>query len=193
MTDFEKANRCLVAKDYARAVQLFLRHAEKHPEEAARAYAGAAKGCLLSNLLQAPVPAASGVALVFQGDRKNAEHYFRLALRADPTNIESLWGLSQLVPESSTERRDLLERCVELQAGTLNLVALGDYYRSQMGDLERAYAVYKQAQAHAPRDHTAYLRLNDICRRMGRPDEAKEWSRRWQDAKSLKRRVEGKG
>ncbi len=192
MTDFQEANRCLVAMDYPRALHLYLRHAEVCPTEAALAYAGAAECCLRSNIIQAPISVALGIALVSQGDRKSGEHYFRLALRVDPKNVRSLWGLSQLLPDSSEERRELLERSVAVLPGTLNLVALGDYYRSRVRDLDRAYALYQQAQEHAPRDRTAYLRLNDICRRLGRLDEAKQWTLRWQEAKSRKRRVDGK-
>jgi tetratricopeptide (TPR) repeat protein len=169
-----------------------LRHATTLPNEAAQAYAGAAECCLRSNVLETPVPVALGIALVSQGERRAAEYYFRLALKADPENAKALWGLSELLPESSDERQELLERSVAGQPGTLNLVALGDYYRSTVKNLERAYALYKQAQEHSPRDQTAYLRLSDICRRMGRPDEAKDWTRRWQEAYSRKRRVDGK-
>src|SRR5262245_60215931 len=191
MTDFQEANRCLVAKDYQRALQLFVQHADTCPAEAAKAYAGGAECCLRSNIIQAPVTLVPGVVLVSQGDRRTAEFYFRLALKADAANAKALWGLAELVPESSEERRDLLERSVSIQPSTLNLVALGDYYRSNHKDFERAYSLYQQAQAHAPRDQTAYLRLNDICQRMGRPEEAKGWSQQWQDAKSRKRRVDG--
>ena len=193
MTDFQQANCLMVATDYAKAIELFVRHAWNNPAEAAQAYAGAAECCLRSNIIQQPRPVAHGVTLVSQGDQDGAERYFRLALQADPNNLKSLWGLAQLLPDASEERRALLEQCVEMQAGTLNLIALGDYYRTHCKDYERAYAMYGRAQQHAPRDQTAYLRLNDICRRLGRPDEAKEWSRRWQQAKQSKRRVDGRG
>lgn len=193
MTDFQQANHCMVAGDYQRAIRLFLRHVQHCPDEAAQAYAGAAECCLRSNVVQRPVPVAPGIDLVSQGDRPNAEKYFRLALQADPNNARGLWGLAGLLPDGSAERRDLLERSVAVLPGTLNLIALGDYYRSQVGELERAYELYKRAQEHAPRDKTAYLRLGDICRRMGRPEEAKDWSRRWQEAKQRKRRFDGKG
>lgn len=193
MTDFQQANRFLVAKEYQRAIELFLRHAETCPAQAADAYAAAAECCLRCNTVQQPVPVAPGVTLVSQGDRRGGEMYFRLALQADPKNARALWGLAGLLPKASSERRELLARSVAAIPGTLNLVALGDYCRSQLGDHQRAYDLYRRAQEHAPRDQTAYLRLNDICRRMGRPDEAEEWGRRWRDAKHRKRRVDGKG
>ena len=192
MTDFQQANRCLVAKDYEQAIRLFLRHAKNIPSEAGQAYAGAAECCLRSNVIKVPVPVAPGIELVSQGDMRGAEHYFRLALQSDSKNARALWGLSELLPESSDERRELLERSVAANPGTLNLVALGDHYRSIAKDLDRAYSMYKQAQDHSPRDQTAYLRLSDICRRVGRSEEAKEWARRWQEAYSRKRRVDGK-
>jgi tetratricopeptide (TPR) repeat protein len=193
MTDFQQANRCLVTKDYGQAIRLFLRHATNFPNEAGQAYAGAAECCLRSNAIEASVPVAPGITLISQGDGRAAEYYFRLALQVDPKNAKALWGLSVLLPESSEERRDLLERSVAAQPGTLNLVALGDYFRSTVKDLERAYSLYKQAQEHSPRDQTAYLRLSDICHRMSRSEEAKDWTRRWQEAYSRKRRVDGNG
>jgi tetratricopeptide (TPR) repeat protein len=193
MTEFQQANRLMVANDYAKAIELFVRHARSNPSEAAQAYAGAAECCLRSNTLEQPRPVAPGVTLVSQGNQEGAERYFRLALDADPNNLKSLWGLAQLLPDASEDRRALLERCVEVQAGTLNLIALGDYYRTHRKDYGRAYDLYERAQQHAPRDQTAYLRLNDICRRLGWPDEAKEWGRRWQQAKQTKRRVDGEG
>ena len=188
MTELQQANRCLVAKDYQRAIELFLRHAQNCPAEAAQAYSGAPECCLRSNIVNQSVPVASGVSLVFHGDHNGAEKYFRLALQADPNNTRALWGLAALVPEASEERCELLERSVALLPGTLNLVALGDYYRSQLGDNQRAYEMYVRAHEHAPRDKTAYFRLNELCRRMGRPDEARAWSQRLQEAKQGKRR-----
>jgi tetratricopeptide (TPR) repeat protein len=193
MTDFQQANRCMVAKEYQRAIELFLRHAEVCPAEAAQAFAGVAECFLQTNTIQKPVQTVPGISLVFQGDRQGAEKYFRLALQADPNNPRALWGLARLLSEKSVERRELLERSVTVLPGTLNLLALGDTYRSQFGDFQRAYDVYKRAQEHAPRDKSAYMRLNDICRRMGRHEEAAEWSRRWQEAKQQTRRRDGKG
>src|SRR5207249_2978972 len=126
MTTYQQANRCLVAKDYQTAIELFLQHAQECPADAAQAYAGAAECCLNTNVLQQPTPTAPGVTLVFQGDRGAAERYFRLAVNADPNNARALWGLARLLPESSDEWRELLERSVAILPGTLNLVALGD-------------------------------------------------------------------
>jgi tetratricopeptide (TPR) repeat protein len=192
MTDFQNAKRCMVAKQYHRAIELFLRHAEACPAEAGQAYAGAAECFLQTNTVRQPVPVGTGISLVFQGDRQGAEKYFRLALQADPNNPRALWGLARLLPIKSVERRELLDRSVTVLPGTLNLLALGDTYRSQFADYQRAYDVYKRAQEHAPRDKTAYMRLNDLCRRMGRLEEATEWSRRWQEAKQRTRRSDGK-
>lgn len=193
MTYFQEANRCLVKKEYSRALDLFLRHVEECPSEAAKAYSGAAECCLRTNVIKSPIAVAPGVTLVSQGDLRNAEHYFRLALQADPKNLKALSGLACLLPKSSEERLEVLERSVALHAGLMNLVDLGDYYRSQRKDLERAYSLYRQAQESSPLAKTAYMRLNDICRRLGRLDEAKEWSERWREAYSRKPRVDGKG
>jgi len=189
-TDFQLGNRCLVAKDYARAIEHFVRHAASVPAEAAKAYAAAGECCLRTNILPAPVPVAKGVQLVSQGNLRGAEHFFRLALAADPDNVRALWGLAELLPGASNERLALLERCIAVAPGTLNLIATGDFHRSHRKDFPRAYEYYRQAQAHDPLDGTAYKRLNDICRRMGNKDEAAAWSERWREAYAGKPRVD---
>lgn len=191
LTDFQRANRAKVVKNYERAIKLYVRHAKKHPADAARAYVGAAECCLHSNILSSPIAVAPGVELVSEGDRNGAQRYFHLALEADSKNPRALWGLAALLPDESAERRRLLETLVAVQPDTLCLVALGDYYRSHVGDNERAYKLYKQAQEHSPRDQTAYLRLADVCRQMARPGEAAEWEKRWQQADERRRRRGG--
>lgn len=189
MTDFQYANRCLVTKDYKGAIRLFLRHAEKVPSEASDAYAGIATCYLRSNIIQNPVPITPELLLVSQGDRENAERYFRLALQADPKSVKALFGLSDILPESSEERRELLERALAKQPNSPKiLLRIGDYYRSQRKDFNLAYSMYRRLQEAEPLDKTSYLRLNDICRKLERHEEAKEWSRRWKEAKSKQRR-----
>ena len=188
MTDFQNANRCLAAKDYSRAIQLFLRHAKNNPADAADAYAGVATCYLRSNVIQKPIPINPELSLVAQGDRQNAERYFRLALQADSANVKALWGLADILPESSEERRELLECALAKQPGSPKiLLSLADYYRSQVKDFDLAYSMYRRLQEAQPRDQTSYLRLNDICRKLGRPEEANEWSRQWKEF-TLKRK-----
>jgi tetratricopeptide (TPR) repeat protein len=192
LTDFQRGNRFLVAGAYPQAIEAFQRH-EKCPAEAAQAYAAVGECCLRSNILTEPIPVVPGVELVSQGDRRSAEAWFRRALACDANNVRALWGLAELLPEKSSERLDLLERSVAVQPGILNLVALGDYCRTHLKDLQRAYALYCQAQQHAPRARTAYDRLKDICRRLGRGGEAKEWGQRWKETNERRRRVDGQG
>lgn len=189
MNDFQLGNRCFVAKDYETAISHFVRHAKSQPSDAADAYASVAECYRRCNVLTAPMETMQGFTLVSKGDLKSAECYYRLALEADPNNIKSLRGLADILPEKSDDRLVLLERAVDLQPGTLALINLGDFYRTQCKDYNRAYELYVQAQKHAPRDETAYRRLNDICRRLERSDEAKEWSDRWKHAKNTKRNV----
>jgi len=68
MTDFQLGNRCLVAKDYARAIEHFVRHAAWVPAEAGKAHAAAAECNLRSNVISTPVIVARGVKLVSQRD-----------------------------------------------------------------------------------------------------------------------------
>ena len=189
MNDFQIGNRCFVAKDYETAVAHFVRHAKSQPFDAADAYASVAECYRRCNVLTAPEEVTPGFTLVSKGDLKSAECYYRLSLQHDPTNIKSIRGLADILPEKSDERLALLERAVELHPGTLVLIDLGDFYRTHRKDYHRAYELYCQAQKHAPRDETAYRRLNDICRRLERPDEAKEWSVRWKHTKNIKRNV----
>jgi tetratricopeptide (TPR) repeat protein len=114
-----------------------------------------------------------------------------LALESEPDHFGALRGLAEVLPENAGERLSILERAAALQPNYLVLVALGDFYRSHRKDFSRAYETYRRAQEQSPRDETAYRRLNDICRRLGRPDEAAEWNKRWREAKATKKRVNG--
>ncbi len=175
-------------KEYATAISLALEHAHNTPEDAADAYVTVAQAYERGPaILPAPeyIPAQS--KLVSRTDRQNAEYYYRLALSINPSHIGALRRIVDYLPDKSDERRAFLERAVEIQPGTITLIDLGDYYRSVQKDFERAYSLYCQAQQFAPKDQTAYLRLNDICRRLDRPDEAKEWSQKWKDIKDTRR------
>ena len=193
LTELQQGNRLLVAKDYQQAIECFLRHAQTCPEDQATAYVQVAECFLRSNTMTGqPLPVAAGVSLVSAGDRTSAKHYYRLALQADPNHFGALRGLADVLEEGADERLAVLERAACLQPNYLVLVALGDFYRSHRKDFSRAYETYRRAQEQSPRDETAYRRLNDICRRLGRPDEAAEWSERWRQAKATKKRVDGK-
>jgi len=191
-SSLQLANRCFVAKDYSQAIDLYLRHAEEHPAEAAEAYCCVAQCFRSSNVIRSPISIAPGVSLISQGDLPTAERYFRLALQIDPGNFKALWGLSEILPNSADERRELLERCVAVQPAGFNLIALGDVYRTQLKDFVRAYSLYRQAQECTPRDKTPYSKLSALCRRMGRTEEAKEWLRRWKAEYASHRNVGGK-
>jgi len=192
LTDLQQGNRCLVAKDYASAVECFLRHARAHPQERATAYVQVAECFRRSNIITQPDHVAAGVTLVSEGDQPSAEYYYRLALQTEPDHFGALRGLAEVLPDDADERLSVLKRAAGLQPNYLVLVALGDFHRSHRKDFTRAYETYRRAQEQSPRDETAYSRLNDICRRLGRPDEAAEWSERWRQAKATKKRVDGK-
>jgi len=181
MTDFQRGNRLYAEKRYKEAVEAFVRHARDYPAEAASAFANAAKCCVHINVLPAPSVVARGVTLISQGDRQSEERYYRAALEADGQHSQSLRGLAFVLPDKSPERLSLLERAAALRADILVLISLGDYYRSVLKDLQKARETYRRAQEAHPNDQTAYLRLNDICRRLGLPDEAKAWSQRWRE------------
>lgn len=189
LTPFQSGNRLYARKKYGEAIAEFVRHAQEFPEEAAKALASAGKCCKHVNTLVEPVQIAQGATLGHQGDRARAEHYYRAALEADSNHFAALRGLAQVLPEKSRERLELLERAAAVPPDGIVLIDLGDYYRSVLKDNERAYATYRRAQEVQPRDQTAYIRLNEVCRRMGRNDEAKDWSSRWREVNKTRRNV----
>jgi tetratricopeptide (TPR) repeat protein len=186
LTPFQKGNRLFARGRYEEALRQFVKHAEMHPAEAAHALANAGKCCGYLNVVKKPRPVAPGVTLVAEGDVAGAERFYRAALEADPQHFPALSGLAGTLSVRSPERLRTLERAAALREDALVLLQLGDYYRSVLKDVDKAHAVYVRLVNAHPRDKTGYLRLNDLCRRMGRPDEAKEWSARWQKAKKTR-------
>jgi tetratricopeptide (TPR) repeat protein len=183
LTDFQKGNRYKAMREPQRAIDSFLRHAQHCPGDAAKAYAAAAECHLELNTVRQPRPVTPGIELVFEGDKRGAEKYFRLALAACPEEPKALWGIASLLPDDSRERAELLERLVAVQPTIHSLLALADFYRDHLRDLERACQVYLQAQQHRPKDETAYLRLRDICESLNRHQEAQAWQQRWHELK----------
>jgi tetratricopeptide (TPR) repeat protein len=110
----------------------------------------------------------------------DAERFFRRALEANPDYFPALDRLSQVLPERSSERLEVLQRAAAIQDNQLLLLRLGDYYRTVLREHDIAYETYRRIQCIWPRDKTAYLRLIDLCRRMGRLEESKVWSAKWQ-------------
>jgi hypothetical protein len=58
---------------------------------------------------------------------------------------------------------------------------LGDLYRTHRKNYARAYELYVLAQGISPRDKGSYLKLQDICKKLGRPEEAEVWKARWKE------------
>lgn len=193
ITKLQLGNQRLVAKDYAAAIELFLAHANEAPDDAASAFAKVAECYRRSNALPHPTVVAPGISLVSQGDFASAEYYYRLALRISPGHFASLKGLADVLPERSSERLRCMEQAADLQPDTVMLTEIGDFYRGSGKDPDRAYDFYVKAQAHKPKDRTAYDRLQSVCRELGRDDEADEWAKRWQATHATKRRVDGRG
>jgi tetratricopeptide (TPR) repeat protein len=191
-TDFQKGNLLLAAGDYKEAIECFLRHAETNPQERAKAYVQVAKCFRQTNILTEPKPVGPGVTLIKKGDWVSAERYYRLALLSEPNHFQALRGLAEILPAGSDERLQILEQAAARQPNYMVLICLGDFYRTHRKDFSRAYDIYRRAQEQNPRDKDAYLRLNDICRRLGRAEEAKEWSERWKQVNTMRKRVDGK-
>ncbi len=83
-----------------------------------------------------------------------------------------------VLPQRSDERPDLLERALPVRTDLLCLLELGDFCQTVRKAYDRDHDLYVQAVEHEPRDKSACLKLIDLCNRMSRADEAKEWSRR---------------
>lgn len=192
-TKIQIANRALVAKKYAVAIRFFEEHADEVPSDYAKCHTKIAECLRMSNALAKPVTIRPGVELVSEGDREGAERHYRLALDMDSSYSPALLGLAELLRPQSDERLKLLERAADAGPTYLGLVELGDFYRSVRKELGRAHATYLQAMERKPRDGTAYQKLQDVCRRMGKDDEAREWSRKWKAVYATKKRVDGRG
>lgn len=181
MTDFQVANRLANERKYEEAFALFVRFAEANPDQAAKAYTRAGECARYINTLKEPVQVHPAVTLVRKGDHETAIRMFRLALQADPRYSKALKRLAQLLPDKSEEKYRLLTEAVAVQPDYMTWLALGDYNRSIRKDNSSAYECYVSAQKHNPRDKGSYLKLIDICKRLGRPDEASLWSKRWKE------------
>jgi tetratricopeptide (TPR) repeat protein len=190
LTKLQLGNQRLAARDYAAAIELFLAHADEVPTDAATAFAKVAECYRRSNALPHPRVVAPGITLVSQGDLSSAEYYYRLALERDARHFSSLKGLAEVLPERSGERLRCMEQAVDVQPDTIMLTEIGDFYRRS--DPTRAYGFYLKAQAHKPKDRTAYDRLQTVCRELGRNDEAQEWAKRWDAVHATKPRVDGR-
>lgn len=177
MSDLQEGNRLYVQRQFAEALAAYLRHAKACPDEAAKAYALAARCC--PTLPRGEQPIEPGV--LSPETAKTAQDFCRLSLSIDPNHFAALKQLVLALPSSSAERASLLERAAELRDDDLLLVELGDHYRSVAKDLDRAHAMYLRAQQAFPKDQTAYRRLSDVCRRAGKTEEARLWSARWKE------------
>jgi tetratricopeptide (TPR) repeat protein len=146
-------------KRYRDAIATFVAHAQENQAEAAEALVGAAKAALVV-------------------EPRSAERFLRAALASNPNHFLALRSLAQCLPESSAERRELLERATTLRPDIISLLLLGDYYRTILKDYERACATYRRAVEAQPRDPTGYTKLADIYRRTGDVANERLWRER---------------
>lgn len=182
LNTFQKANREFVAKRYDQARKLYLQHADSCPEDAAKCYAQLGEICIRTNTLHEPKPHGSGAAsLVFQGDTKSAEVWYRKGLEADANNIRCLRGVTGITKRD--DRIELLKRHIELMPRAQELIELGDEYRSKHKDYGTAIIWYEKAYELDEEDFIACDKLADMCRRLGRDQEANTWSERARQAR----------
>lgn len=173
-----KARELRNARRAEEAVPVYLEYARENPADAPRAITEAAECFLNINVLEQEVDLGP-VRLIFQGDLTNAERLFRAALEIRPGHARALRGLVDVLKPEDPERRDLLERLLAVRPDFLAMVELGDFLRTQEKRYEEAYGWYKQAVLRRPNELTGYVKLQDICRKLGRAEEAEDWKRKW--------------
>jgi len=178
--DMKKLARPLaLARDFEGAIRLLVSHAETHPDDAADALAHAGELAFEVNTAPQP-PVEAAATLVFQGDRGRAEALFRAALERSPEHPQALYGLARALPEKSIERIERLTVATTARPTYLGLLDLGDSLRSVGRDYRAAYAAYSRAHELDPRQRTIYMKLADICTKLGKPEAATEWRAKWQ-------------
>lgn len=188
-TALQRGNEHLAAGRIEKAVACYLHHADTVPAESSDALARAAKCYLRLNALEQPAQHTPGAALVFEPRRQDAIDAYEKAIDSDPNHVEAILGLADLLPEKSERRFELLTRVSQLQPRAATFVAIGDYYRSILKAPAKAYEQYALACEKAPRDETGYRRIADVCRRLGRPEEADAWCDKWRAVNASRRRV----
>jgi|GEM_PF-2366246 len=175
LSPLQLGDRLLAEGKVREALAAFLRHAEQYPADAADAYCRAAKCCLRVRHQDLPREVVRGKTLAAASSRDAAEQLFRKALAIKPKHFEALIGLSELVPPRSAERLHLLERAIIARPHSPTLLAIGDFYRDVLNEPLRAYHYYQRAQQQSPREREAYRRLAEVCRLLGRENEAQHW------------------
>lgn len=156
LTDYQRANRLANDRKYPEAFEMFIQHAETHPEDAAKAYTRAGECARHINILKEPVSLHPGMTLISEGDAASAERMFRLALMANPKYSKAMKLLAAILPASSDERLRLLEQAVAIQPDYLTLLSLGDYHRSVKKDYDSAYKYYLRAKETQPRSAASF-------------------------------------
>lgn len=118
---------------------------------------------------------AAGRDLLKRGQLDEAEREFRLAIEADPNDLEAIAGLGQVEVARGqySEGMAHLERATRLPSQMVSaLRSLGDAYAAT-GDLTRAASAYRQAVALAPADLDVRLALVHSLTEIGEYGEAR--------------------
>ncbi|HEY6220968.1 MAG TPA: tetratricopeptide repeat protein [Candidatus Eisenbacteria bacterium] len=118
---------------------------------------------------------AAGRDLLKRGLLDEAEREFRLAIEADPNDLEAIAGLGQVEVAHGqySEGMAHLERATRVPSQMVSaLRSLGDAYAAT-GDLTRAASAYRQAVALAPTDLDTRLALVHSLTEIGEYGEAR--------------------
>ncbi|HEX7076792.1 MAG TPA: tetratricopeptide repeat protein [Candidatus Eisenbacteria bacterium] len=116
----------------------------------------------------------AGNDFMTRGRFDDAEREFRLALEAEPGNLEAVAGLGQVQVRRGeySDAVPLLERATRVSTQMVSAFrSLGDAYAA-LGDLEKAAVAYRQAVALAPSDLNVRLALAHSLTEIGEYGEA---------------------
>jgi tetratricopeptide (TPR) repeat protein len=164
-----------IVPDVDVAIAFFLKKAETASEGQARQYVMAARACLAKHM--ETKKNATGDLMTRLGETERAETYYRKALEVDPRSFPALTELAGLLGRKHAESPQLMERAALVHPHPFFLLAVGDFYRDDVKNNEKAYLWYLKSHDAAP-SKEARRRLAAVCKSLGKLDETKRWNKR---------------
>ena len=165
ISDFQFGNELIASKQCKQAINSFLKHIDKHPEDAAKCYERIAE-CYLR---------------ISRKNTEIAEEYYRKAIKINPKLFKAVFGLTEILPECSDERLNLMEIAINIQANFVLLLKLGDFYRSCKKDYTKAYNFYEKAWQIYPKDRSSYQKIWTLCAMTKDKETSAKWSRLYKE------------
>jgi tetratricopeptide (TPR) repeat protein len=121
-----------------------------------------------------------------RGDLDGAEKEYRVEVRLRPGDAEAAWRLGSVLLKNGKGKEALvqLQKSDKLKPDMLEtLLDLGAAYLSndQIAPAERAFSRIVEIDDHDELAAAAHLRLSQICRKLGRPDDAEQHLKRFRE------------